>query len=334
MLDLIQSIFEIEDSEKGGDHALNGFEFQQSTAIYLMFKKIELNKKAELIYEKLEDFIIVDTDEVSLYQAKSLSKNLTPGFLLTKKKDKPSIIDKMYNNYLKVRKKLEKEKITTTLIICSNCQFGPSLKLKSKEYDVKKINFDEFDNSVKEGILKKSNNDSFEWDKMEALKIIPKPHHEEVTRSSIVDIITKLEGECKVNCKALYDTLCSEIVRIRKYKETLSTEKIKNKIVKYSHKEDNLEYENVIFYLNDMDQKNIWIKKHFNILRNLVEIKGSEENDLYLKLVKFFKGNKIKTLDCFFDQIRYEEEFEDMFSLKDEDEIKALLLIVIGKEAI
>lgn len=334
MLDLVQSIFEIKDSEDGGNHALNGFEFQQSTAIYLMFKKIELGKKAHLIYEKLEDFIIIDNEEISLYQAKSLSKNLTPGFLSGKKKNQLSIIEKMYENYSKVKQKIKENKITITLIICNNQKFGPSLKLKDKTYDVKEINFDQFDNSIKTKILGKIGTDNSEWKKMKALRIIPKPHHEEVTRSLIVDIITKLDGECKINCKALYNTLCSEIIKIRKYKETLSTEKIQKEIIKYSHIEESLDYKDVISYLNNLDQKNIWIKKHFNILKNMIEIIGSEENIKYLELSKYFKKNKIKTLDHFFNQLKEKEEFRDMFLLQEEEEIKALLLIVIGREEI
>lgn len=82
--EIIDSIINLAD-ENGGDSATDGFEFQMSTAIYLLFNEILINSKNNinesiLIYEKVEDFIIFN-DRINLYQAKSTSRSLTPNLL-------------------------------------------------------------------------------------------------------------------------------------------------------------------------------------------------------------------------------------------------------------
>ena len=52
--EIINTIKTMNDSEEGGDHAQNGFDFQISSAIYLIFKKLKNKTKFKLIYEKIE----------------------------------------------------------------------------------------------------------------------------------------------------------------------------------------------------------------------------------------------------------------------------------------
>ena len=124
----VEKIMAISDVEFGGDNALDGFEFQVSSAIYIMFDEICKNSEFALAYEKIEDFILF-TDSINLYQAKSISNNLTPIVLSTGKKTKYdesglSIIEKMINNYLNVNGVVEDIEVNNTLLISSNNNFS------------------------------------------------------------------------------------------------------------------------------------------------------------------------------------------------------------------
>lgn len=136
--EIIDKIIQISDSEKGGDNALDGFEFQVSNAIYLMFRELKNNKEFQLLYEKLEDFIII-TDKISLYQAKGLSNNLTPNILSkpakkTKNDDSGlSIIEKMNANYLSVKEKSGEYNVDNNLLICENQVYSKKLSKKLKD---------------------------------------------------------------------------------------------------------------------------------------------------------------------------------------------------------
>ncbi|NSN42345.1 hypothetical protein HRE31_07105, partial [Enterococcus faecalis] len=69
MLKIADGISQLTDTEIGGDSALDGFEFQLSSAIYLMFEKIAEDNPFALLYEKIEDFIII-SEKINLYQSK------------------------------------------------------------------------------------------------------------------------------------------------------------------------------------------------------------------------------------------------------------------------
>ena len=130
--DIVNKILSIEDTESGGDNALDGFEFQVSSAIYLIFDELESKREFQLAYEKLEDFIIF-SNKVNLYQAKSISKNLTPTILYTAKKSTKkdsstlSIIEKMNNNYTSIKNVISDVEVTSTLIICKDQCFSEKL---------------------------------------------------------------------------------------------------------------------------------------------------------------------------------------------------------------
>ncbi|EGO5250497.1 hypothetical protein HP927_002537, partial [Enterococcus faecalis] len=50
MLKIADGISQLTDTEIGGDSALDGFEFQLSSAIYLMFEKIAEDNPFALLY--------------------------------------------------------------------------------------------------------------------------------------------------------------------------------------------------------------------------------------------------------------------------------------------
>jgi len=225
--EIINKIVQISDSETGGDNALDGFEFQVSNAIYLMFKELQNDRAFQLLYEKLEDFIII-TDKISLYQAKGLSNNLTPKILYkpskkTKNDDSGlSIIEKMNANYLSVKGKLHEYNVDNNLLISENQVFSKMMTKTLKDIDIIAVlNFAKLDDNVKKEIVANTKYNVYQWQDINAMRLIPKSRHEEVTRIYIEDVIEEKFGVNKISSSALYNTISCEIRKIRKKKEAI-----------------------------------------------------------------------------------------------------------------
>lgn len=338
MLDneIIKTIQSMPDSEKGGDNALDGFEFQISSAIYLMFKEIGKKRRCALIYEKIEDFIIF-TDQIKLYQAKSISRNLTANVLYSKpKKVKDnksglSIIEKMHNNYSSIKSIFPDYVVHNNLIICENQIFSRILT----EYDctkLKKLNFDSLKDKAKEEIIANTGTENYDWENMNVIRLIPKNRHEEVTRAFIEDTIKDIKGDNKIDSLALYNALTNEIRKIRRNKEKLTSEFIERKINKFAVFEENLKYTDYIHFLNDDDKINIKININFDIFKNSITIKNDASTEDYNLIKNYYENNNCNNLYEVFKGIEKNPSFENMFLRLSDDEIKALILLVIAKE--
>ncbi|CAG9359587.1 dsDNA nuclease domain-containing protein [Clostridium perfringens] len=338
MLDneIIKTIQSMPDSEKGGDNALDGFEFQISSAIYLMFKEIGKKRRCALVYEKIEDFIIF-TDQIKLYQAKSISRNLTANVLYSKpKKVKDnksglSIIEKMHNNYSSIKSIFPDYVVHNNLIICENQIFSRILT----EYDctkLKKLNFDSLKDKTKEEIIANTGTENYDWENMNVIRLIPKNRHEEVTRAFIEDTIKDIKGDNKIDSLALYNALTNEIRKIRRNKEKLTSEFIERKINKFAVFEENLKYTDYIHFLNDDDKINIKININFDIFKNSITIKNDASTEDYNLIKNYYENNNCNNLYEVFKGIEKNTSFENMFLRLSDDEIKALILLVIAKE--
>ncbi|MCT4508644.1 MAG: DUF4297 domain-containing protein [Tepidibacter sp.] len=337
MLDnaIIEKIQSMPDSEKGGDNALDGFEFQVSSAVYLMFKEIENKNKCALIYEKVEDFIIF-TDEIQLYQAKSINRNLTPNVLYSsQKKTKQnestlSIIEKMNNNYSSIKEVFPSHSVYNNLVICENQTFSKKLSKDCK--DLKVLNFDLLKEEAKRDIINNTTIKKYDWSNMRAIRLIPKNRHEEVTRIFIEDVIKNIMGENKINSLALYNTLTNEIRKIRKNKTKLTSEFVMDKINKFASFEEDLEYRNYVHFLNDEDGKNFKICMNFNTFKNCIRINNDPSVQDYNSIRKYYRDNQFSNVYEVFESIKANQSFENMCLILDECEIKALILLVIAKE--
>lgn len=335
---VIDKIVALSDPEKGGDNALDGFEFQVSSAIYLMFREI-LNKNSFiLVYEKIEDFIIF-TDKIHLYQAKSINSNLTPNVLYrpsrkTKNDESGlSIIEKMNDNYLYVKENAGKYKVDNNLLICENQVFSKKFSKDIKdieELDV--LNFGLLEKKVKSEIIEATKFAEYTWGDINALRLIPKTRHEEVTRIFIEDVVHEILGENKINSLALYNSLTSEIRRIRKKKEKLTYDFILNGINRYSMFEEDLKYSDYVHLLNEHDAKNLLIHNYFSIISNNIKIHNHPNKGDYERLKKLYKESSIDSFDRFYNIIVNHDSYVDICLRLSEYEIKALILIVIAKE--
>lgn len=336
---VIDSLFEISD-ESGGDSALDGFDFQVSSAIYLVFSEILNEKECVLIYEKVEDFIIIN-DKINLYQAKSINKSLTPNVLYTPSRKTESdesglsIIEKMNMNYLKVKEKVDDSPVVTNLIICENQIFSKKL---SKDLEgiteLKVINFNNLSVEAKDEIITKTKFDKYEWKNIYAHRIIPKSRHEEVTRVFIEDVITQIFGENKINSAALYTSLTYEIKKIRKNKTRLSSEVLKEKISRFSQLEDQLKFNEYAYLLSEIDRRNVKVASSFKQIQNNLLIHNHPNKNDYLQIKKLIDENEYENIDEILSKVETEIEFAFIKIRLRKHELLALILLVLVKEVI
>lgn len=329
---IIHKVQSISDPEKGGDNALDGFEFQVSAAIYLIFTELKKSNAFALLYEKVEDFIIF-TDEINLYQAKSIGNNLTPKILYKGKNDSLSIIEKMQNNYNIIKNQVSGIKVKNKLVLCENRKFSNALiKNTDIESDEKVLEFNELDEKVKSEIVENTNGKHYVWDDMSAVRLIPKSRHEEVTRVYIEDVVNELFGENKINSLALYNSLTNEIRRIRKNKIILDNHLVLNQMQKCVVFSDKLKYNEYTYMLNDYDKQNILIAHNFNNYQNYIKIKNHPSIEDYDYIKSYYNRHKFSNVYEIFDSIKDDSNFINLFIRLREEEIKAIIMLIIAKE--
>ncbi len=334
---IVNEIMSINDFESGGDNALDGFEFQVSSAIYLVFEELSKKNEFKLAYEKLEDFIIF-TDEINLYQAKSINQNLTPNVLFKVEKKGngkehcSSIIEKMYNNYLAIKEKTPNCSTFNTLIICESRKFSKRLSKVDKFDKLEKINFRDLNDDAKQSIISNTSHNQYNWGDIKARRLIPKSRHEEVTRAYIEDVINIVIGENKIKTWAIYNSISNEIRKIRKNKSLLSNDFILEEINKYSTFDDSFEFRDYVYLLNNDDQKNIPLKLSFDINKNCIKINNHPAKKDYDLIVNVIKKREINSIDDAFNKLKMNPDFKEVFIRLADHDIKALILIGIIEE--
>lgn len=337
MLKIADEISRLTDTEIGGDSALDGFEFQLSSAIYLIFEKIAEDIPFALLYEKIEDFIII-SEKINLYQSKGINTNITLSCLTQNRSKsldkKESIIEKMYDNYLNVKGKFLELSVETTLVTCTTKNFSNNLWSSKKEApillkEMKVLCFEDIGDKVKNEIVKKTKHISYEWENIKARRLIPKPHHEEVTRTFIEDVITEKFGSNKINSRALYASLLLKIKSIRKSKESLTYEFLIEEFKNYLKMDNDIEFHSVSSNLCIKDQGKLSIKRSFEMFKNIYTIEQHAINKDYHILKGLYELNIYDSIDDFYNDVLNNYQCEDMILRLEEHEIKALILLII-----
>ncbi|WP_117168035.1 dsDNA nuclease domain-containing protein [Paraliobacillus sediminis] len=335
-----KQLLAIVDEEKGGENALDGFEFQISSAIYLIFNELKDKKDFALIYEKIEDFIIV-SDKIHLYQAKSVSNNITPKLLykpsrITKNDSTGlSIIEKMYINYNKVKKEIGESKVECHLLVCETNEFSKKLSKDLKDIkNLKLLCFQELSEGVKQEIINATVFDNYEWARIYAARLIPKSRHEEVTRIFIEDTINEIFGDNKINSTALYNALTYEIRRIRKNKSELTNTFLTQEIHKYTSLENDVSFSDCAHLLNDKDRRSIQISLMFSEINSFLQITNHPLLKDYQKISEYFNLKSMDDLYEIFDKIKNNDYFKDICIRLNDHEIKVLILLFVVKEIV
>lgn len=335
ILEISKKLLSMEDKESGGDHALNGFEFQISSAIYLMFEQLQCGSDFSLLYEKLEDFVIIN-DKINLYQSKGIRANITPLELIkNRSKDKPneSILEKMYDNYLQVKNGIEGISVETNLIICNTTSFSRKLWDPNSEYnkELEELSFDNIGESSRDKMLMETRHDSYDWSNIKARRLIPKHSHEEVTRCFLEDVIQEKFGDTKINSLALYGALVTEIKKIRKAKLNLTSVFLQEKLTSFISLESDLEYRDVAHFLSTEDSSKISIKRTFEQFKISTMIQNHPIKNDYEGLQDISNDNDFDTLYDFFDYVKEGDSCKELCLSLSDVEIKALILLVIGR---
>lgn len=333
--EIVSLISVLSDREKGGDNALNGFEFQVSTAIYLVFEQYREDSDFALMYEKLEDFLIIN-DKINLYQAKGVNFNITPNQLTKNRSasnNHESIIEKMYDNYLQVKEAIGDVEIETNLLICESKTFSKLLWDSSPDYDkdIRDVSFSTFGDSCKSEIINNTRHKEYEWENIKARKLIPKPRHEEVTRMFIEDVVTEKKGENKINSKSLYQAFVYEINKIRKNKGVISREFLEQNLSNFITLGSDIRFENVNYLLEDEDKRNLKIRRYFEEYKISYNINCHPTNSDYI-LISSIYSDKFSNLYEFIDEIKFNDYCVNLLDKLNEFELKALTLLVVCKE--
>lgn len=335
--EISNQLLAMEDRETGGDNALDGFEFQISSAIYLMFEQLQCGKEFSLLYEKLEDFVIIN-DKINLYQSKGINVNITPLELIrnrskSKEKTNESILEKMYDNYLQVKNGIIDIDVETNLIICNTTIFSRKLWDTTSTYnkEVKDISFDSIGQNSRTEMLAATRHNSYDWINIKARRLIPKPSHEEVTRCFLEDVIQEKFGDTKINSSALYGTLVTEIKKIRKSKLSLKSSFLHDKLTNFISIEDDLEYRDISHFLSTEDISKISIKRTFEEFKVSTMINNHPVKNDYIFLQEIFNNNEFDTFYDFYVYVKEREACKGICLRLSDVELKALILLVIGR---
>ena len=330
------SLLAMVDKESGGDNALNGFEFQISSAIYLIFEQFRENKDFSLLYEKLEDFIIIN-DKINLYQAKGVNFSITPLQLIKNRSDfkkNESILEKMYDNYLQVKNEIDNIDVETCLIICDTQIFSSKLWDTSENYDkdIKEIVFEELGVTKKSEMLDATRHESYDWKNIKARRLIPKPYHEEVTRCFIEDVINEKFGESKINSWALYGALTNEIKRIRKKKQSLTKDYLSTNLNSFVYLSKNIKFSDFQNFLPSEIQNNIAIKRFFDDFKITYTIPNHPVKNDYDLLSELNNKQSFITFNEFQNEVEKNTNCKNLCIRLSKLEMQALILLVIATE--
>ncbi|MGF9811055.1 dsDNA nuclease domain-containing protein [Bacillus toyonensis] len=350
---VIQKVLSISD-DRSGDHAQDGFDFQASTAIYLMFDELKQGKEFSLVYEKIDDFIMF-VDNIRIYQSKSTSKGLTDTELSrgedpTKKnkgakksgtttknrqtkqpqtKTGLSIIEKLQNNMDSIKNNVSSADVKAHLLWNKDYKFGASLlRGTSLNTDLTNLMMSDVSDSVKQKIIEKTGVSKYDWSKIEVIRLLSKEHHEVFTCNHIEDTIYGLIGSNTSYSKAFYASLLNKIRITRKTKEPITSEFLMNeinglRIIPIVPKPN--EYQHL---LTEDDYKNYLI--HTNV-REVFAIQSVKSNPIQKALAQiedYISKNYTRILHpCnLYDDLEQLPEFNDLLVLYSEEKIKALII--------
>lgn len=346
----IQKVLSIKD-DRSGDHAQDGFDFQASSAIYLMFREIDNNQKFFFIYEKLDDFIIF-VDDIRLYQAKSTSKNLSDTILFQKEEVKQkskrkkktdldhdveneeplvnlSIIEKMQNNLNLVNKELPKKKVMAYLIWNKDYRFGAGLLKGTKlENSIENLNLDNISKDVKEKIIQKTTLDSYDWEKIEIIRLLSKQHYESITSQYIEDVIYRKIGENQSYSKAFFNAMLSKVRHSRINKKLIDSDEILQEIQKLKNEKACPQPEQYQHLLTELDFRNRLIHTSVKEVFSLISLRTSSIKTYYKELQVYIKNhiNEIIYPCSLCEKLKGLSQFDTLFLVHSDEKVKAMII--------
>jgi hypothetical protein len=353
--DVIKKILSISD-DRSGDHAQDGFDFQASTAIYLVFTELVNKNDFSLVYEKIDDFIIF-ADDVRLYQSKSTAKNLTSGELSKKEPVKNpkasnktsniptntknnnsvpiktglSIIEKLQNNMDSVTNNVSGTGVKAYLLWNEDFKFGASLLKGTKiKTDSPNLVMSHVDNNIKQKIIQDTGVSKYDWNQIEIIRLLSKKNHEKLTCNHIEYVIYTLIGQNSSYSKAFYESLINVIRDSRKTKEPITSQFLITEINKLKSTPSLPKPSDYQHLLSGVDFGNQIIHMNVREVFLLSSIDTHPLHDALKKIENYVNINyaKITFPSNLYDELKKQPEFDSLLLRHSEEQIKALIVNV------
>jgi len=161
-MELAKSLIDVAQTERGGEIALRGFDFQACWALSHMFEYELLGKEYVFVFEFHDDVLILDSEtrptKATFAQVKTNEKPWTLSRLITSTKKKPiSFIGKLFEQSNKF------DTSDVELMFVSNAYFSFDPRNKFKADEMEKVFQDDVRGKISDQI---SNNDSLELSKL------------------------------------------------------------------------------------------------------------------------------------------------------------------------
>ncbi|MCR8659318.1 DUF4297 domain-containing protein [Paenibacillus endoradicis] len=350
---LIDTIKLIPD-DRSGDHAQDGFDYQFSTAIYLMLSHLKDKRDFAFMYEKIDDYVFVSDklNSVDLYQSKSTSRTLTENELIksdpvkikkskNKTKDNTdvaepkttglSILEKIQNNIDTVTTHMGECVVKGHLLWNSDYEFGANL-VKDSIITTKSdaLVLDDLSIKVKDGLVTKTSKSDFSWENIKVNRLLSKKHHFDLTCKHIEKVIHSLIGENNSYSEAFYNSLFIKIKEIRISKKELTSEFLLHQIKTISSLESKkIEKENYRHLISDDDYRNNLLHIAVNELSSLKSLPEYPKKEAYNLICEYVDINYsiIKYPHKVFDEISALEKYSEICLINSEENIKAMIIL-------
>ncbi len=214
--------------ETGGSRSSNRFDYQKN---WSLCELLELHAKYNdylMVFEHHDDVVVFDSQNnpsnAIFYQVKSKSSgNWTVGALTKGKDRKPSILEKLYGNYLSFPENIER------LVFTSNQPFSAKLSSGEKSVDLRKVTFQQLSTEEKEKIqncLEPSSQNHcnlYGLSKIETERnSLRVEDHTTTTKGKLVEFFENLQSESEINVSLVYKTFFDEIRRKSNYEKPIN----------------------------------------------------------------------------------------------------------------
>lgn len=227
-MDFLESFVEKPVRETAGSRSSNRFDYQKNWSLCELLQLHSNYSDYLMVFEYHDDIVVFDSQNnpsnAVFYQVKSKkSGNWTIGALTKGKDEKPSILEKLYENYQAFPENVER------LVFTSNQPLSAKLKNGDKAVELKKIKFHQLSDKDKDKIqssVEPKDQDYCDINglyRIETEKNELRPDdHTVTTKGKLVEFFENLHPESEINVSLVYKTFFDEIRRKSNYEEPIS----------------------------------------------------------------------------------------------------------------
>jgi hypothetical protein len=213
--------------ETAGSRSSNRFDYQKNWSLCELLQLHSNYSDYLMVFEYHDDIVVFDSQDnpsnAIFYQVKSKkSGNWTIGALTNCNDGKPSILEKLYENYQAFPKNVKR------MVFSSNQPLSAKLKNGDKAIELKKIKFLQLSDQDKEKIQSSVEPKGQDYCDINGLYRIEteknglRPDdHTVITKGKLVEFFEYLHPESEINVSLVYKTFFDEIRRKSNYEEPI-----------------------------------------------------------------------------------------------------------------